>query len=245
MPRKRPGLGHRRPVPTVASRRERRLLPSEPPAVRQWREWLTHQYEPGYWVGRRIPPFLVRHRRGSWLRNGVRWALAIPMLALIASSWLILVAGLLRTPDDRQPFPRRLASHEMIDFHVVFPCWVPAGLVEHPSVGVSPSDPHTALISYAPRRPSHALGGLVPSRVGLYIEERRDQLGLASLLRLPGTKERVGDIDVIVAPESDDPSIRSVSWVRDGLRFEMGGAGFTTEELLAVVQSMRQSCSRT
>jgi hypothetical protein len=122
---------------------------------------------------------------------------------------------------------------------------VPGKVLETPSVGISPSDSHTALISYAPRRPSYALGGLVPSRVGLYIEERRDQLGLASLLRLPGNKERVGDVDVIVAPEGEDPSIRSVSWLREGLRFEMGGAGVTTEELLAVVQSMRQSCSRT
>jgi hypothetical protein len=81
--------------------------------------------------------------------------------------------------------------------------------------------------------------------VGLYIEERRDQLGPASLLRLPGTKQRVDDMDVVVAPDTEDPSIRTVSWVRNGLRFELGGAGFTTDELLAVVQSMRQSCTRT
>jgi len=246
MPRKRVGLGHRRPTPILTSRRAPRLMPSEPPSVRRWREWLNHQYEPGYWVGPRIPPFLIGRGRGSWPRNIARWALlALPILAIIASSWLFLVAALLHSHDERQPMPRRPASQEFVDFHLVFPCWVPESLVEAPSVGAAPWDPHTALISYQPRRPSYSLGGLVPSRVGLYIEEQRDQLGLASLLRQPGTKERAGDIDVIVAPEGDDPSIRALSWVHDGIRFEMGGAGLTTEELLAVVRSMRQACSRT
>jgi hypothetical protein len=30
--------------------------------VRQWREWSSHQYDPGYWTAGRIPPFLKGNR---------------------------------------------------------------------------------------------------------------------------------------------------------------------------------------
>jgi hypothetical protein len=34
-------------------------------AVRDWAEWLDHQYDPGYYVGGRIPPLLRRTGRRS------------------------------------------------------------------------------------------------------------------------------------------------------------------------------------
>ncbi|HEU5424815.1 MAG TPA: hypothetical protein VFU72_14815 [Nitrolancea sp.] len=38
--------------------------PAEEDAVAEWGEWLDHQYDPGYYTGGRIPPFL-RNRGGS------------------------------------------------------------------------------------------------------------------------------------------------------------------------------------
>jgi len=243
MPRKRSGLGHRHP-PIFLAAHKALVPPPEPSTIRAWREWLVHQYEPGYWVGRQIPPFLAASpTRQAGARGRVRWLLALPLLAIISLSWLGLVAALVASPDERQPVPSQTATGGLIDFHVIFPCWVPEAVKPVPGVGVSQSDRGTALISYEPRRPSHVLGGLVPSRVGLYLRERRDQFGLGRL-SLPGQKQRVGDIDVAVASDADEPSINHAMWVKDGIVFEMAGAGVTTDELLAVAESTFEPCTR-
>jgi hypothetical protein len=163
------------------------------------------------------------------------------MLGVVCFSWLFLVAGLVSGPDDRQPVPGHRIVPGTVDFHPVFPCWLPDEVVENPWVGVAGSDPRAALISYPPRRPSYALGGLVPSRVGLYLKERRDQFQLGTRLLPPVERRLVGDVEVALG-SLDDGAYQLLTWVNEGVVFELGGAGLATDELLAVVESTLQPC---
>lgn len=51
---------------SVATRRHRRRAPAPDPAP-DYTEWVRHRYDPGYYLGGRIPPYLKRKRDGnSW-----------------------------------------------------------------------------------------------------------------------------------------------------------------------------------
>ncbi|HET7034619.1 MAG TPA: hypothetical protein VFI42_02965 [Thermomicrobiaceae bacterium] len=48
------------------ARQQRASEATDDDAIAEWGEWLDHQYDPGYYTGGRIPPFL-RNRGGSSL----------------------------------------------------------------------------------------------------------------------------------------------------------------------------------
>jgi hypothetical protein len=65
------------------SRRRHRQRGEEPEAVREWREWSDHQYNPGYWTGGKIPPFLKgKNRRLS------RYAYVLVLMGFIGILFL-------------------------------------------------------------------------------------------------------------------------------------------------------------
>jgi hypothetical protein len=91
-------------------RRRRRQRGGEPVAVQEWREWSSHQYDPGYWTAGKIPPFLKSKRlngygyvlvligfigilmlSGPIARSGADLEVAIVPAALVLCSALVLI----------------------------------------------------------------------------------------------------------------------------------------------------------
>lgn len=58
-------------------------------SIREWAEWLDHQYDPGYYTGGRMPPFYRRSRRPSYFGY-----------ALVATGSLFLIVILLGGPPE-------------------------------------------------------------------------------------------------------------------------------------------------
>jgi hypothetical protein len=61
--------------------------PPEPEAIAAYKEWIANRYNPGYYLGGRIPPYW---RRRSWNRRGRRregWVLIVSGLAMFIGLW--------------------------------------------------------------------------------------------------------------------------------------------------------------
>ena len=72
---------------------------SEALVFAEWREWLDHQYVPGYWLGSRIPPLLRRGDRPN--PNG--YAL------LVVAAFNLLVLAVIAVLSGSSPPPLGLA----------------------------------------------------------------------------------------------------------------------------------------
>src|SRR4051812_8688858 len=131
MPRKRPGFGHRRVEQSLLHSRSSTV--TEPQAITAWREWLSHQYEPGYWVGTRIPPFLSGAFRGRARHGSVRWLLALPLLLLFGSAPIISSVWTFQQ-NDAQPKVGLEAVQRSVDFELLFPCALPETVNRLPAI---------------------------------------------------------------------------------------------------------------
>ena len=58
------------------TKRRKRRLPDLPPDLApDYTEWINHRYDPGYYLGGRIPPYLKRRRGGAG--NSYGWVLIV------------------------------------------------------------------------------------------------------------------------------------------------------------------------
>lgn len=78
------------------ARRARARRPRPADGLRRWREWLDHQYDPGYYTGGRVPPELLGTRPNPY---GYVLVLSGGLLLAFMSYAAIVAATAARGPD--------------------------------------------------------------------------------------------------------------------------------------------------